>query len=150
MQPLRKRGTKIVLGILSNGDITGVAQLSKQGAKDFARELAQYCKAYNLDGVCFDDEYEGAYDFTLKKLLLIGGSYDDKIKISLIYEFVDEEGRDNVRWVDVEDVKIINDGAIEGESANVNSVMNLSGLTTLEEAVEGAISYLDLLDEMDF
>lgn len=56
-----KRGTKIVLGILSNGDITGVAQLSKQGAKDFARELAQYCKAYNLDGVCFDDEYEGAY-----------------------------------------------------------------------------------------
>lgn len=62
LQPLRKRGTKIVLGILSNGDITGVAQLSKQGAKDFARELAQYCKAYNLDGVCFDDEYEGAYD----------------------------------------------------------------------------------------
>ena len=46
LQPLRKRGTKIVLGILSNGDITGVAQLSKQGAKDFARELAQYCKAY--------------------------------------------------------------------------------------------------------
>ena len=39
-----------------------MAQLSKQGAKDFARELAQYCKAYNLDGVCFDDEYEGAYD----------------------------------------------------------------------------------------
>lgn len=62
LQPLRKRGAKIVLGVLSNGDITGVAQLSEQGAKDFARELAQYCKAYNLDGVCFDDEYEGAYD----------------------------------------------------------------------------------------
>ena len=54
LQPLRKRGSKIVLGVLSNrGDITGVAQLSEQGAKDFARELAQYCKAYNLDGVCF-------------------------------------------------------------------------------------------------
>ena len=52
LQPLRKRGAKIVLGVLSNGDITGVAQLSEQGAKDFARELAQYCKAYNLDGVC--------------------------------------------------------------------------------------------------
>jgi len=57
LQPLRKRGIKVLLGILGNGDITGVAQLSEQGAKDFARELAQYCKAYNLDGVNFDDEY---------------------------------------------------------------------------------------------
>lgn len=96
-------------------------------------------------------EYEGAYEFTLKKLLLIKDSVvnDDEVKITLIYGFVDEEGRDNIRWVDVEDVKIINDGTIEGESADVNSVMNLSGLTTLEEAVEGAISYYDLLDEMD-
>lgn len=62
LQPLRKRGTKIIMAVLSNGDMTGVAQLSKQGAKDFARELAQYCKVYNLDGVCFDDEYQGAPD----------------------------------------------------------------------------------------
>ena len=62
LQPLRKRGTKVLLGILGNWDMTGVAQLSDQGAKDFAREVAQYCKAYNLDGVNYDDEYSTAPD----------------------------------------------------------------------------------------
>lgn len=57
LQPLRKRGIKVLLGLLGNHDITGLAQLSNQGAKDFAREVAQYCKAYNLDGVNYDDEY---------------------------------------------------------------------------------------------
>ncbi len=57
LQPLRKRGVKVLLGLLGNHDFTGLAQLSKQGAKDFAREVAQYCKAYNLDGVNYDDEY---------------------------------------------------------------------------------------------
>ncbi len=62
LQPLRKRGIKVLLGLLGNHDMTGLAQLSKQGAKDFARELAQYCKAYNLDGVNFDDEYSKSPD----------------------------------------------------------------------------------------
>lgn len=57
LQPLRRRGVKVLLGLLGNHDITGLAQLSDQGAKDFAREVAQYCKAYNLDGVNYDDEY---------------------------------------------------------------------------------------------
>lgn len=62
LQPLRRRGIKVLLGILGNGDMTGVAQLSTQGAKDFARELAQYCKVYNLDGVNYDDEYSKSPD----------------------------------------------------------------------------------------
>ena len=57
LQPLRKRGIKVILGILGNHDQAGVAQLSPVGCKDFARELAQYCYAYNLDGVNFDDRY---------------------------------------------------------------------------------------------
>lgn len=57
LQPLRKRGIKVILGILGNHDQAGVSQLSASGCKDFARELAQYCYAYNLDGVNFDDEY---------------------------------------------------------------------------------------------
>lgn len=57
LQPLRKRGIKVLLGLLGNHDMAGLAQLSKQGAKDFAREVAQFCYAYNLDGVNFDDEY---------------------------------------------------------------------------------------------
>lgn len=62
LQPLRKRGVKVLLGLLGNHDMAGLAQLSDQGAKDFARELAQYCKAYNLDGVNFDDEYSTSPD----------------------------------------------------------------------------------------
>lgn len=62
IQPLRRRGVKVLLGLLGNHDFTGLAQLSKQGAKDFAREVAQYCKAYNLDGVNYDDEYSESPD----------------------------------------------------------------------------------------
>lgn len=39
-------------------------RLSEQGAKDFAREVAQYCKAYNLDGVNYDDEYSNSPDLS--------------------------------------------------------------------------------------
>ena len=57
LQPLRRRGIKVLLGLLGNHDMSGLAQMSKQGAKDFAREVAQLCKAYNLDGVNYDNEY---------------------------------------------------------------------------------------------
>lgn len=62
LQPLRKKGIKVLLGLLGNHDMAGLAQLSKQGAKDFAREVAQYCKAYNLDGVNYDNEYSNYPD----------------------------------------------------------------------------------------
>ncbi len=64
LQPLRKRGIKVILGILGNHDAAGVAQLSDMGAREFAKELAAYCKAYNLDGVGFDDEYSDFPDLT--------------------------------------------------------------------------------------
>lgn len=57
LQPLRKAGMKVIISVLGNWDEAGVAQLSDMGAKEFARELAAYCRAYNLDGVAFDDEY---------------------------------------------------------------------------------------------
>lgn len=57
LQPLRKAGMKVIISILGNRDEAGVAQLSDMGAREFARELAAYCRAYNLDGVAFDDEY---------------------------------------------------------------------------------------------
>ena len=62
LQPLRKRGIKVLLGLLGNHDMSGLAQMSKQGAKDFAREVAQFCKAYNLDGINYDNEYSKAPD----------------------------------------------------------------------------------------
>lgn len=57
IQPLRRRGMKVLLGILGNHDESGVAQLSEKGAQMFAKELADYVDAYNLDGVNYDDEY---------------------------------------------------------------------------------------------
>ncbi len=64
LQPLRKRGIKVILGLLGNHDIAGLAQLSDAGAKDFAAEVAYYCEAYNLDGVNYDDEYSKAPDLS--------------------------------------------------------------------------------------
>lgn len=64
LQPLRKAGMKVIISILGNHDEAGVAQLSDMGAKEFARELAAYCRAYNLDGVAFDDEYSDYPDLS--------------------------------------------------------------------------------------
>ena len=64
LQPLRKAGMKVIISILGNHDEAGVAQLSDMGAREFARELAAYCDAYNLDGVAFDDEYSSAPDLS--------------------------------------------------------------------------------------
>lgn len=64
LQPLRKAGMKVIVSILGNHDESGVAQLSDMGAKEFAREIAAYCRAYNLDGVAFDDEYSNSPDLT--------------------------------------------------------------------------------------
>ena len=64
LQPLRKRGMKVILGILGNHDAAGVAQLSDMGCREFAKELAAYCDAYNLDGVGFDDEYSTSPDLS--------------------------------------------------------------------------------------
>ena len=62
LQPLRKRGIKVLLGLLGNHDQAGLAQLSETGAKIFAAEVAHYCEAYNLDGVNYDNEYSKSPD----------------------------------------------------------------------------------------
>lgn len=57
LKPLKDRGIKIVLSILGNHDISGVANLSQATAMYFASELKAICDAYDLDGVFYDDEY---------------------------------------------------------------------------------------------
>ncbi len=64
LQPLRKHGIKVILGLLGNHDESGLAQLSDIGAKDFAQKIAAMCYAYNLDGVNFDDEYSNSPDLS--------------------------------------------------------------------------------------
>lgn len=64
LQPLRKRGIKVLLGLLGNHDQAGLAQLSELGARDFAAEIAEYVYGYNLDGVNYDDEYSTSPDLS--------------------------------------------------------------------------------------
>ncbi len=64
LKPLQDRGMKVLLGMLGNHDQAGLAQLSVQGARGFAAEVAHYCKAYDLDGVYYDDEYSQRPDLT--------------------------------------------------------------------------------------
>ena len=59
LQPLRKKGIKVYLGLLGNHDAAGLAQLSDWGAEQWAQEVAEACRTYKLDGVNLDDEYSG-------------------------------------------------------------------------------------------
>ena len=57
LQPLRKKGIKVYLGLLGNHDAAGLCNLSDWGAQQWAKEVAAACKEYKLDGVNLDDEY---------------------------------------------------------------------------------------------
>ena len=57
LQPLRRKGIKVLLDILGNHDRAGLGGLSDYGCQEFGRELAQICLDYKLDGIAFDDEY---------------------------------------------------------------------------------------------
>lgn len=60
IQPLRKKGIKVYLGLLGNHDAAGLCQLSDWGAQEWAKEVAEACKTYKLDGVNLDDEYSSS------------------------------------------------------------------------------------------
>lgn len=62
--PLQKRGVKVILSILGNHDMAGVAQLSESAAKDFAAEVAAFVYTNELDGVFLDDEYSQSPDLS--------------------------------------------------------------------------------------
>ena len=64
LQPLRKRGIKVYLGLLGNHDAAGLAQLSAYGAKEWSKEVAEAVRTYKLDGVNLDDEYSGSPDLS--------------------------------------------------------------------------------------
>lgn len=57
LQPIRKAGIKVYLGLLGNHDQAGLCQLSDWGAQQYAKDVAQACKKFKLDGVLLDDEW---------------------------------------------------------------------------------------------
>lgn len=69
IRPLQEKGIKVGLSILGNWDGTGVANLTDETAKDFAKEIKNYIEAYGLDGVNFDDEWS---DYGSKKPNALG------------------------------------------------------------------------------
>ena len=66
LQPLRKKGIKVYLGLLGNHDAAGLCQLSDWGAQQWVQEVAEACKTYKLDGVNLDDEYSSSPDLSNK------------------------------------------------------------------------------------
>lgn len=66
LQPLRKKGIKVYLGLLGNHDQSGLCQLSDWGAAEWSKEVALAVKNYKLDGVNLDDEYSNYPDTSNK------------------------------------------------------------------------------------
>lgn len=57
LEPLQRKGMKVILGILGNHDRSAITNLSDEGCRLFAKELKAKLDAYNLDGIFLDDEY---------------------------------------------------------------------------------------------
>lgn len=57
IKPLKDKGIKVFLSLLGNHDGSGLANMSDERCRDFAKAIADTLDKYNLDGVFFDDEY---------------------------------------------------------------------------------------------
>ena len=56
VKQLHDYGMKVIISVLGS-DEAGVAHLTDAACRTFAQEIANYCEAYDHDGVFFDDEY---------------------------------------------------------------------------------------------
>lgn len=57
IQPLRKAGIEVQLGLLPNWTPAGLVNLSVDGCEMFAYDVASACAEYGLDGASMDEEY---------------------------------------------------------------------------------------------
>jgi hypothetical protein len=58
IKPLQQKGIKVLLSVLGNHQGAGFANFtSRAAARDFAKQLSNAVKAYDLDGIDFDDEW---------------------------------------------------------------------------------------------
>lgn len=142
LQPLRKRGVKILLGLLGNHDESGLAQLSDAGAAEFASQLKKMVDAYNLDGVNFDDEYSKSPD--LSNPLFAPWSdeagarlcYETKLrmpdKLVTVYDFGRMYGIEEVdgvpveNWIDI----VVADYGMKARPIGGLTLKNCSGAST--------------------
>lgn len=74
IQPLRKAGIEVQLGLLPNWTPAGLVNLSIAGCEMFAYEVAFACAQYGLDGASMDEEYrKGTSDSYLFNPVAPGG-----------------------------------------------------------------------------
>lgn len=59
LKPLRDAGIKVYMGLMPHHSQATLSSLSKWGAEQFAKELAEIAYTCQLDGYCFDGEYGG-------------------------------------------------------------------------------------------
>lgn len=63
LEPLQRKGMKVVLGLLGNHDRADMTMLNDEACRAFAQEMKAVLDAYNLDGLFFDDEYSAGGDY---------------------------------------------------------------------------------------
>jgi hypothetical protein len=56
---------KVIVSVLGNHDMAGLAQLSDMGAREFAKEMAALVYGYGFDGINYDDEYSASPDTSI-------------------------------------------------------------------------------------
>ncbi|MBP5373325.1 MAG: DUF1735 domain-containing protein [Bacteroidales bacterium] len=96
IQPLRRKGIKVLMSILGNHDASGVAQLSNWGCEQFAREVARAVKLYKLDGINLDDEYSNNPDLSNKWFTNHTAAAGARLAYELKKAMIEEGCEDNI------------------------------------------------------
>lgn len=106
IKPLRERGMKVIISVLGNHDMAGLAQLSDMGAREFAKEMAALVYGYGFDGINYDDEYSASPDTSIPWFTRPGYEAGNRLyfetkkampdKVMLSYQFGAALGNDYV------------------------------------------------------
>jgi hypothetical protein len=57
IKPLQDKGIKVILGVVGNWDMAGVANLQGEALRNYAMQCKIAIDTYGLDGIDFDDEW---------------------------------------------------------------------------------------------
>lgn len=78
IKPIHDAGIKVYMGIMPHHTAAGITNLSYNGCKWFAEEMAQIVKDCSMDGVFLDNEYVGSHGGPMTEEWskpIAGGSY---------------------------------------------------------------------------
>lgn len=87
IRPIQDEGTAVLLGVLGDWANKGLANMTTAEADYFATKLAYVVSLYELDGVCFDDEYSGTSTVTSGSYSRVITKYRELMPDSIIAVF---------------------------------------------------------------